>query len=158
MTLYLDTSSLVKLYVEEADSERAWEQVEMSDVVATSALAYPEARAAFARRRREHVLSAAGFAAAKHTFDAHWTKFVVVEVTDALCKDAGQLAERYALRGYDSIHLASFLEVARQTGVADTEFSSFDDRLNAAARRAARALARTERRTTRTTRTTRTIS
>jgi predicted nucleic acid-binding protein len=53
-----------------------------------------------------------GFAAATHTFDAHWAKFVVVEVTDALYKDAGELAERYGLRGYDSIHLASFLDVA----------------------------------------------
>jgi len=145
VTLYLDTSSLVKLYVEESNSQRAWEQVELSDAVATSAIAYPEARAAFARCRREHVLSARGFAAAKRTFDAHWARFVVVEVTDGLYKDAGELAERYALRGYDSVHLASFVEVARQAGVADTEFSSVDDRLNAAARRAARALTRSAR-------------
>ena len=52
----------------------------------------------------------------------------------------GQLAERYALRGYDGVHLASFLDVARQAGPADTEFSSFGDRLNRAARRARRAL------------------
>ncbi|PYR65162.1 MAG: hypothetical protein DMF88_20800, partial [Acidobacteria bacterium] len=82
---------------------------------------------------------------AKRALDVEWARYVVVEVTDTLCKDAGELAERYALRGYDSVHLASFLEVARQTGVADTEFSSFDDRLNVAARRAARALTRSAR-------------
>ena len=145
MTLYLDTSSLVKLYVEESGNARVWEQVELSTIVATSMMAYPETRAAFARRRRERALGAADFSAAKRMFEADWPKYVAVEVTDALCKDAGQLAERYALRGYDSIHLASFLEVARQAGVADTEFSSFDDRLNTAARGAARALARSER-------------
>jgi uncharacterized protein len=145
VTLYLDTSSLLKLYVEESGSERVWEQMELATVVATSVLAYPETRAALAQRRRERVLSAAGFSAAKRTFEAEWTKYVAVEVTDALCKDAGQLAERYALRGYDSIHLASFLEVARRAGVTDAGFSSFDDRLNTAARRAARALARSSR-------------
>jgi predicted nucleic acid-binding protein len=142
VTLYLDTSSLVKLYIEESGNERVWEQVELATSVATSAVAYPEARAALARRRRDHTLSAVGFAAVKRVFDAEWTRYVVVEVTDTLCKDASQLAEQYALRGYDSIHLASFLEIARQAGVPDTEFSSFDDRLNAAARRAARALSR----------------
>jgi predicted nucleic acid-binding protein len=145
VTLYLDTSSLVKLYIEESGNERVWEQMELATSVATSAVAYPETRAVLARRRRENILSAASFAAAKRAFDAEWARYVVVEVSDALCTDAGQLAERYALRGYDSIHLASFLEVARQTGAADTEFSSFDDRLNAAARRAARTLARNAR-------------
>ena len=145
MTLYLDASSLVKLYIEESGNERVWEQMELATSVATSAVAYPEIRAALARRRREHILSAASFAAAKRALDVEWARYVVVEVTDTLCKDAGELAERYALRGYDSVHLASFLEVARQTGVADTEFSSFDDRLNVAARRAARALARSTR-------------
>ena len=63
-----------------------------------------------------------------------------------MCRAAGDVAERYALRGYDSIHLASFLEVAGEAGVLDTEFSSFDDRLNGAARRAARGLSRSARR------------
>jgi hypothetical protein len=65
-----------------------------------------------------------------------------VHVTDAVCKTAGQLAERYALRGDDSVHLASFFEVVRRAGAADSEFSSFGDRLKAAARSAARLLGR----------------
>jgi hypothetical protein len=46
------------------------------------------------------------------------------------------------LRGFDSVHLASYLEVARRAGAVETRFSSYDDRLNRAARLAARALAR----------------
>lgn len=140
MTLYLDTSSLVKLYVDEAGSDSVREQVDRATIVATSLVAYPEAHAALARRRRERVLAPAAFAVAKRTLDADWPQYLAVPVTDALARDAGQLAERYALRGYDSVHLASFLEVARQAGVADTEFSSSDDHLNAAAGRASRAL------------------
>jgi hypothetical protein len=101
----------------------------------------PEARAALARRRRERVLAPAAFETAKRQLEADWPRYLAVHVTEALCRDAGQLAERYALRGYESVHLASYLEVARQAGAAETEFSSGDDRLNAAAGRAARALA-----------------
>lgn len=54
----------------------------------------------------------------------------------------GELAERYRLRGYDSVHLASFAEVVRGMGAAGARFSSFDDRLNRAARAFTRALAR----------------
>jgi predicted nucleic acid-binding protein len=142
VTLYLDTSSLVKLYVAESGSDTVRGRVDRATVVATSTIAYPEARAALARRRRERALGPAAFAAAKRTFEADWPKYLAVQVTEAVCTDAGGLAERYALRGYDSVHLACFLEVARHAGAAGTEFSSFDDRLNAAARRASRALAR----------------
>ena len=145
MTLYLDTSSLVKLYVAEFGSESVRAHVDRATIVATSTIAYPETRAALARRRRERALRPTAFAAAKRNFEDDWPKYLAVQATEALCRNAGNLAERYALRGYDSVHLASFLKVARQAGTAETEFSSFDDRLNGAARRAARALARSPR-------------
>ena len=43
MILYLDTSSLVKLYVQEAGSEDVQELVEKARLVVTSQVAYPEA-------------------------------------------------------------------------------------------------------------------
>ena len=48
MFLYLDTSSLVKLYVEEEDSAKIADLANASKVAATSIIAYTEARAAFA--------------------------------------------------------------------------------------------------------------
>ena len=53
MILYLDTSALVKLYVEEDGSEEVSTAVRDASRVATSAVAYPEARATFARLERE---------------------------------------------------------------------------------------------------------
>lgn len=53
MTLYLDTSSLVKLYVTESGSDVVRQLVGGAKVVATSVVAYPETRAALARLRRE---------------------------------------------------------------------------------------------------------
>ena len=108
MTLYLDTSSLVKLYVTESGSKVVRQLVGDANVVATSVVAYAETRAALARLRRE-------------------------------------LAEKKRLRGFDSIHLASFAEVSRRAGTGDTRFSSFDDRLNQAAQKVTRTLERSQR-------------
>ena len=138
MNLYLDTSSLVKLYILEPGSESVRSLVNRAAVVATSALAYPETRAALARRRRENALTAAGYRAASQAFEHDWGAFLSIDVSDGLCREAGDLAERHRLRAYDSVHLASFLAVLRRAAGDDIEFSSFDDRLNRAARAARR--------------------
>jgi uncharacterized protein len=140
MTLYLDTSSLVKLYAEEVGSDDVRDLVALATVVATSIVAYAETRAALARLRRSGDLAPAKFSAAKRTFQAQWPAFLTLEVTAPVGLEAGEFAERYALRGFDALHLASFAEIARRAGPGDTRFSSFDDRLNKAARDVARRL------------------
>ena len=142
MTLYLDTSSLVKLYVTESGSEVVRQLVGDSSVVATSVVAYAETRAALARLRREGMLTAAKLKSAKREFDEQWPTYLRLEATDSLCRAAGELVEKYSLRGFDSIHLASFAEVSRRAGTDDTRFSSFDGRLNQAAEKVKRTLAR----------------
>ncbi len=143
MTLYLDTSSLVKLYVTENGSEVVRQLVGDATVVATSVVAYAETRAALARLRREGVLTASKLTSAKREFEDQWPTYLTLDATDSLCRAAGEVAEKYSLRGFDSIHLASFAEVARRAGTDDTRFSSFDDRLNQAARKVTRTLERT---------------
>jgi predicted nucleic acid-binding protein len=69
---YLDTSSLVKLYVEEKGSALIRQLVERSELVATSVVAYAEARAAFARQRREGGLTSAGYDRTKNDFERDW--------------------------------------------------------------------------------------
>ncbi|MGH9410794.1 MAG: type II toxin-antitoxin system VapC family toxin [Vicinamibacterales bacterium] len=142
MTLYLDTSSLVKLYVAESGSDAVRQLVAAASVVATSMIAYTETRAALARRRRERALPPTAFASAKKAFEAEWPDYFTVELTSALCRQAGEFAERYRLRAYDSMHLAAFAAVAREAGVRDTRFSSFDDALNRSARSLHRTMAR----------------
>jgi predicted nucleic acid-binding protein len=140
VTVYLDTSSLVKLYVAESGSDAVRQLLESADIVATAAIAYPESRAALARRRREGGLRPKAFAAVKRALDQDWPRYLAVDVTAALCRDAGELADRYSLRGYDSVHLAAYLQVARAAGKTRVRFSCFDERLTAAARSAARTL------------------
>jgi uncharacterized protein len=142
VTLYLDTSSLVKLYVAEPGSDAVRKLVDIATIVATSSIAYTETRAALARRRRERALRPTAFGSAKKTFEAEWPKYLAIDVTSALCRQAGEFAERYQLRAYDSMHLAAFAEMAREAGVRETRFSSFDDALNRAAQSVRRTLTR----------------
>jgi predicted nucleic acid-binding protein len=134
MILYLDTGALVKLYVDELMTDAVKEAVEGVDAVATSLLAYAEARAAFARARREARLSVQSYRSVVDAFAEDWDRYVSVEVTDVLVKEAGRLAESRALRGYDALHLASALSL-RSRLTAPVSFLAFDQRLMTAAKR-----------------------
>ncbi len=132
MILYLDTSALVKLYVTEEGSAGVRLRLRRAERVATSWLAYPEARAALARRAREKGLTAAGRDLAARALDRDLGAFLLLGLGPAIARDAGKLAERYGLRGADSVHLASALELRELTGEPVT-FVSFDARQQAAA-------------------------
>ncbi|BCS35958.1 hypothetical protein TBR22_A51930 [Luteitalea sp. TBR-22] len=140
MIVYLDTSSLVKLFLDEAGSLAVVEQVDDADVVITLSLAYTEARAALARRRRD--LAPRQHAEAKRAFLGLWPALLVYDVDDGLCRRAGELAEQYRLRAYDSLHLAAYEAVARDAAPEPVMFSSADAALNRAAAAVARRLTR----------------
>src|SRR5215211_340577 len=93
--VYLDTSSLAKLYIDETGTSDVRVLVEKARVVVTSDVAYPEMRAALARRQRDRTLSRSRFLAAKRAFDSDWSSYLAVATTPALCREAGRLAETY---------------------------------------------------------------
>jgi uncharacterized protein len=138
---YLDTSSLVKLYVEEEGSILIRELVKQAELVATSVVAYAEARAALARQRREGGLTSAGYDRARDDFERDWPRYLTIEVSEAVYRSAGDLAEKHHLRGFDSLHLASFLSLY-QAGARQIRFSAFDEALNRAARKEAKGRSR----------------
>ena len=136
MIVYLDTSSLVKLYVEEDESSKVDDLVRSSEVTATSLVAYAEARAAFARRFREKAFTPEEHDCIKKFLDKDWSSYLILSVTGDMIKLAGELAEKHALRGFDSIHLASALTL-RQELSSPIVFSCFDDNLQKASEREA---------------------
>ena len=135
MIVYLDTSSLVKLYVDEPGSAAVSRLVQEAEIAATSVVAYPEARAALARRRRERSLSPASHRRARAALDADWPRVLSLDVGDTLARQAGHLAEAQRLRGFDALHLASYLTIAREFPGEDVRFSSADKALVRASRR-----------------------
>jgi uncharacterized protein len=132
--LYLDTSALVKLYVSESSSDKMRQWVDNAELSTTSRIAYVEARAAFARKRRERALTPRDYQTIVGDFADDWETFFIVDVSDALTKRAAQLAENFALRAYDAVHLASALVVAEQ-GSQAVQFTCFDEKLCRTARR-----------------------
>jgi predicted nucleic acid-binding protein len=115
MIVYLDTSALVKLYVEEEGSSEARAAVVGADAVATSRVAFAEAHAAFAAAVRLGRISAEERATIAALFRTDWYAYVVVGVTQAVVELAADLALHYDLRGFDAIHLASALLVRQRT-------------------------------------------
>ena len=143
MRLYLDTSAIVQLYVDEDGSSLVRKAIEEAETVATSLVTYVEGRAAFSRRCRERILVTSDHDRIVRDFDREWDRYFVIDVTHALIKSAGKLADRHALRGYDAIHLASadfFREKIREP----VTFGCWDSRLEAAARRQGLHLLRTQ--------------
>jgi predicted nucleic acid-binding protein len=134
LRLYLDTSALVKLYVEEEGSSLIRQAVAEADTVATTIIAYVEAHAAFARRQREKTISLSDYRQIIRDFKADWRRYLVLEVTERLVERAEELAEDHHLRAYDAIHLAS-AGVLKERLADVVSFACWDSRLQAAARR-----------------------
>lgn len=132
MIIYLDTSSLVKIYVDELGSAKVKEFVDSASVVSTSKVAYAEARAAFARKHKEGGFSLNTLQKIVEDLNRDWESYFVIEVTDGLIRSSGDLAGKYLLRGFDSIHLASAVNLKAKTG-KEVYFSSNDLKLNKAA-------------------------
>ena len=79
--------------------------------VASSILAYPEARAALAAARRLDRLTKDGHREALAAFEDLYSELVTVGVDQELARHAGEHAEDLGLRGYDAVHLATALEL-----------------------------------------------
>jgi len=140
--VYLDTSSLLKLYLEEEGRQSVIELVRHSVNVAASLVAYAEARSGLARAHDVGRLTVDGYREALEAFEDRWTAAVVVEPSGSLVRWAGDLAAKHLIRGFDAIHLASALAFQDSIGELVT-FSAWDDRLLGAARAEGLAIAPT---------------
>ena len=138
MNLYLDTSALVKLYVEETGRGTVLDAINKAEVVGTSMIAYVEARAAFARRRRERGIARSDYLRCVRDLERDWPRYLRFELNEPLIFTAGRLTERYRLHAYGAVHLASALSM--QGPLGNVTFACWDRYLNAAARRTGLAL------------------
>jgi predicted nucleic acid-binding protein len=130
MVIYLDTSALIKLYVEE-ESREIVEEAVVAAAIVTSTITYAEARSGLARRLREGDFTDSAYREIIDKLDEDWLTFDRLEVSNTVSRHAGHLAETFALRGYDAIHLASALHLAER--FEDLGFLAFDQRLVKAA-------------------------
>jgi len=130
--VYFDSSTFVKLVVEEEGSDLAAILWDGCDAAVSSRLAFPEVRAALAAAGRLRCLTPTQQSRAEVAWDDFWAATRAVELTQQVTTHAGQLAGQHALRGADAVHLASLLAV----GAADTILAVWDQRLRAGAQAA----------------------
>ena len=107
MIAYFDTSAVVPLIIDEPSTDlcnRLWNE---SSRVVSVRLLYPQARAALAKAERMGRLSASQLAAAVVELESIISEVDQIEATEALAREAGELAQTHSLRGYDAVHLAA---------------------------------------------------
>ena len=133
MILFCDSSALVKLYVHEDGSDAVSAQAAASEVLAVCRLTWVEVMSALARRVRERPQDSVAVATARQCFAADWPRYLCLEVTQQLAELAGDYADTFALRAYDSVQLAA-AELARRDMPGEVRFACFDARLSKAAK------------------------
>lgn len=133
MILFCDTSALIKLYIQEAFSAEIQVQAVEARMIAVSRIAWAEAMAALARRVREHPGDADTIEAIRLRLRSDWSDFAIVEVTQSLVELAGEYADTFALRGYDSVQLAAAQKL-HEAVREELRFACFDKRLQQAAK------------------------
>ena len=132
MILYLETSALVKKYFDEKGSSDVISLWKQADAIATSAVAYAEAMAAFYRKFREGNVDGSSFEKIIDAFEIDWKSVVVVMVSSDLNRMIKKTVSEHSIRGFDTIHLASAL-IINETVEQNLIFCCYDNRLLSAA-------------------------
>ena len=107
--IYLDSSALVKKYLEEKGTGRIKSLLKDADAVATSKLAYPELISAFVRKQRDRAISETELHQALVGFEGDLEAMLIIDLQDELFPFIKRTLKKYHLKGADSVHLASAL-------------------------------------------------
>ena len=126
MTLYVDTSALMKRYVDERDSDVAEQLMGTDPVLVTSHLTEVELRRNLAR-----LLDGEDLLRTRRQVQADLDAFALVSLDATTCSEAARIAEQTLCRSPDALHLAA----ARRAGER-TVLLTFDVRQAQAARSA----------------------
>jgi predicted nucleic acid-binding protein len=125
MTLYVDSSALLKRYVDEHDSDLADELLRSDPVLVTTRLTEVEVRRNLAR-----LLEGDELERQRRSVSVDLDAFAMVGLDAVTMGNAARIAEQTLCRSLDSIHLAA----AQRCGTA-TVLATFDVRQAAVARR-----------------------
>ena len=124
MTLYVDSSALVKRYVSEHDSDTAERLMASDPVLVTGRITEIELR-----RNLTRLLDRKDLISARRQLQADLNSFAIIDIDSVTCNMAAGIAEQTLCRSLDSLHVAA----ARRSGES-TAFLTFDLRQAQAAR------------------------
>ena len=124
MTLYLDSSALLKRYIQEPDSERVDDLLAHDPDLVTARHTLVEVRRNLVRQLRP-----AEATAGRALFSADMARVSILELDEVTCDLAATIAEQTGVRVLDALHLGA----ARRLGTG-ISFLTFDVRQAEAAR------------------------
>jgi len=125
MSLYVDSSALLKRYVDEPDSGAANAILASDTSLLTARHTEIEVRRNLAR-----LLDERDATAARSAFIEDLAAFAIIELDEVTCRSAADIAELTGARTLDALHLAA----AQRLGGAAVPFVTFDVRQAQAAR------------------------
>jgi len=132
---FLDTSALVKLYVQEQGTNQLLHLIgdHSENRFAILAISVVELRSAIRRRERAGDIEQSVAIAVLESVQRHMeSRFLRQPVNDTVIDTALEMIDRYALRAYDAVQLAGCLVICGTTSEAFT-FVCSDHRLLEAA-------------------------
>jgi uncharacterized protein len=125
LTLYVDSSAMIKRYVAEDDSEAA-DAILLADTDwVTGRHTFVEVSRAISRR-----LGDAEYRVAFAAFEKDWQRTFVVALDELVCRRAVELGMATGCRSMDALHLAA----AERAGGRSVAILTYDVRLGQAAR------------------------
>jgi predicted nucleic acid-binding protein len=125
MSLYVDSSALLKRYVDEPDSELADSLLRSDPSLLTGRHTIVEVRRNLAR-----LLDGRDLATARSAFTGDLEALSIVELDEVTCEAAATVAEITGVRTLDALHLGA----AQRVGGPAVPFLTFDARQAQAAR------------------------
>jgi uncharacterized protein len=102
--LYLGSSSLIKLYINEPYSDIITAWVKVSEIVTTCRVAYTEVMSALDMRLRKGDLLKKNYEKVLERFNEDWQNFAKVDFDDF---EAGNLIRKYGLTRFGALHLSA---------------------------------------------------
>ena len=135
MILYLDTSALVKRYIQEASTDEVIALLESAGSVGSASLTKVEMAAAFEKTVRQGWVKRKIAMQAWQDFLDHWPSFTRLNTSSGTIDRASALAWEYGLRGYDAMHLACAL-LWKETLETPITMATFDRDLWQASKKA----------------------
>jgi uncharacterized protein len=130
---YLDASARVKRYLDEAGADWVTGLFAQQTAFACASIGFFEVLATLARKLKARNIDKKQFADGLAQLELDWLRFSEVGLAAAVRRIAIDVAQRHALRGADTVHLASAILLRQRLVGDEVLFVAADEELKAAA-------------------------
>lgn len=129
-SVFIETSAILSVIFQEPTAEAIRARLQGGQHIVASRLMQVEVQRALLRlvidKPELHLLSYK----LESDFNSSLSQLDVFQITEKICKLAGEIAPKVRLHSLDAIHLASYAESKKH--LPDLQFITLDDRLNEA--------------------------